>query len=338
MELKRISSPANTAVKEAARLKRKRHRYEHRLFLTEGEDLLDAALLSGVIPRQVFVLEGQDKLLSERLAGVLSRRARHPEVIPANVAFYICSPAVLEKLTGLGSGTRVIAVFEMLDRKFPAEIDSVFPHNGHSEGAPAPRSHGDTLYGAASATGESAFTGPVPYLAGVKDPGNVGTLVRSAAALGAPCVLLGPGTADPYSPKSLRATMGAIFQIPLFLEVGPGELVSWAGEAGINVVCADARSGGAVWRAHLEGAFVLVMGSEREGIPDFLKEAAAEIVCIPQSEGMESINVAMAGTVVMYESLRQRREKMAVEVEPQPEECSCEKTAKPHGQETPGRT
>lgn len=287
MKLRRISSTLNASVKDAARLRRKRDRYESRLFLAEGEDLLDAALARGVIPRQVFVLEGCEDLVAagmaaaERAAGGAAIPKVEPDASRASVVLevYACSREVMAKLSGLGSGSRVIAVFGIPEREFPTDMSGL-------------------------ATGAAAR--PLIYLAGVGDPGNVGTLIRSSAALGAAAVALGPGTADPYSSKSLRATMGAIFQIPVFLTVDAEALVAWAEASGVAVVCADAHAGQAVWKAPLEGGFALVLGSEREGIPRRLLEAATSRVRIPQERETESMNVAMAGTAIMYEALRQR--------------------------------
>lgn len=180
----------------------------------------------------------------------------------------------MAKLSQLGSGSRVMAVCEMIDRKLPQPAVNA--------------------------------SGPFLYLAGISDPGNIGTLMRSAAALGVEAVFFGPGTADPYSPKALRATMGAVFQVPFFLTVNPETLVTWAERSGLEILCADSHSGKPVWEAPMAGGFVLVLGSEREGVPRRLLDAAAVSVRIPQSQETESINVAMAGTAILYESLRQR--------------------------------
>lgn len=274
---KRITSASNQAVKEAIRLKRKRHRYSSHSFLAEGEDLLDAALKRGIVPRQVFVLEGEEGLVEDRLREAAAPRPGRSGV---EVEFYICGEAVMEKLSELGSGSRRVALFEMIDRKFPGGLPADF-----AEAPPA---------------------GPFLYLAGIGDPGNLGTLIRAAASLGAAAVALGPGTADPYSPKALRATMGALFELPLFITVNPESLVAWAEKSGLAVICADAHRGGAVWDAGLAGPFVLVLGSEREGVPHRLLDAASDTVRIPQSADTESINVAMAGTAILYEAARQR--------------------------------
>ncbi|MFA5810187.1 MAG: hypothetical protein WC935_07630, partial [Thermoleophilia bacterium] len=158
MNPRRISSTSNAIIKEAARLKRKRHRYHSRLFLVEGEDLLDAALERGIVPRQVFVLEGYDDLLSGEDAERLLTTRPTPQKAPPDI--YTCSQAVMEKLSELGSGSRVIAAFEMLDRKFPAGLDAPVADSGKTGAAEGGMS-----------------SGPLLYLAGAGDPGNVGSLM-----------------------------------------------------------------------------------------------------------------------------------------------------------------
>ena len=265
-----ISSTSNAVIKEAVRLKRKRVRYEGRRFLVEGEDLLDTALARGIVPRQVFVLEGHEDLATRVETAAAAGGGRGA----AAVEFYSCSETVLAKLSELGSGSRVVAVFELPRQIIPKEM--------------------------------TAGKGPLLYLAGMGDPGNVGTLVRSAASLGACAVALAPTTADPYSPKSLRATMGAIFQLPVYLGLEPVDLISRARAAGLPVICADPHEGVDLCDADLADDFILVLGSEREGVPVELVDAADSMVRIPQEAAIESINVAMAGTIVLYEARRQR--------------------------------
>lgn len=281
MQPKQISSTSNAIIKEAARLKRKRSRHESRLFLVEGEDLLDAALARGILPRQVFVLEGHGKLLPHVLRAADGSGGRGAAAL--EVCF--CSEPVMAKLSELGSGTRVIATFSFLDRKLAAL------GGGEVEGE--------------EGAGRDAM-GPLLYLSGTSDPGNVGTLVRSAASLGASGVAMAPGTADCYSPKALRATMGAIFQIPIYLGIEPVDLISRARAAGLDIVRADPHSGVDLWDGDLAENFVLVLGSEREGIPPELTQTASTTVRIPQAAATESMNVAMAGTTILYEALRQR--------------------------------
>jgi RNA methyltransferase, TrmH family len=142
------------------------------------------------------------------------------------------------------------------------------------------------------------------YLHGVGDPGNVGTILRAAEAFGASCVALGPDTADPYGPKAVRASMGAIFTVPV-VRAEPAEL------PGVTIAL-DAtaeRSLAAVWRAHAPVSatrhpptFSLLIGAERSGLPADVLTLADEVACIPIAT--HSLNAAMAATVALYELTR----------------------------------
>jgi len=152
------------------------------------------------------------------------------------------------------------------------------------------------------------------WLAGVADPGNVGTLVRSAVALGADWVALGPGSADPYQPRATRAAMGATFAIPLLEGVRGEDLAS---REGFRVVAAVVDGGRPPWDTNLRGPIVIALGSEREGLGPGLAQLGAGLaiarVTIPQSSGAESLNVAAAGAILLAEAVRQRS---AGEIEP----------------------
>ncbi len=125
---------------------------------------------------------------------------------------------------------------------------------------------------------------------GVNDPGNVGTALRGALAFGAACVALGPGTADPYGPKAVRASMGALFEVPLARVRDPGEL------PGRRI--ALVAHGGEPLTA-LDDDVTLVVGAERDGLPDAVVAACDATATIPVAS--ESLNAAMAATVALYE-------------------------------------
>jgi len=127
----------------------------------------------------------------------------------------------------------------------------------------------------------------------VGDPGNVGTLLRSADAFGAG-VALSDGCADPTSPKALRASMGALFRVPL----------SGFAEPGARRVALVPRHGTPLPEVALDGEVVFVLGAEREGLPaDVLDECELQ-ASIPQLGEAESLNVAMAGAIALYEHRR----------------------------------
>lgn len=145
------------------------------------------------------------------------------------------------------------------------------------------------------------------YLAGVADPGNVGTLVRTAAALGADWLALGPGSADAFHPRAVRAAMGATFALPLLEGVAPADLAT---REGFDVVGAVAHGGPPPWEVDLTRPLVLALGGERSGLSPALAGLAAGgrvvTTTIPQTPGSDSLNVAAAGAVLMAEARRQR--------------------------------
>ena len=145
------------------------------------------------------------------------------------------------------------------------------------------------------------------YLAGVADPGNVGTLVRTAAALGCDWVALGPGSADVANPKAVRAAMGATFAIPILEGVSPRDLAS---REGFQVVAAVATGGLPPWDADLTRPTVLALGAERAGLVSALPEMEGGLpvvrVTIPQQAGADSLNVTAAGAAILAEVVRQR--------------------------------
>jgi TrmH family RNA methyltransferase len=127
----------------------------------------------------------------------------------------------------------------------------------------------------------------------VGDPGNVGTLFRSAAAFGAG-IALSSGCADPTGPKALRASMGAVFSVPVSAFEEPG---------GMRVALVP-RGGTPLPELEVDGDVVYVLGAEREGLPPEVLDACDVQASIPQSDGAESLNVAMAGTIALYERTR----------------------------------
>jgi RNA methyltransferase, TrmH family len=158
-----ITSPHNDQLKEIRKLAGRKWRDKLRLFVAEGEDLLEAAGRAGWVPEAVYVADG---------SGL--------EGVPV-------APHVLATVSQLGSGSRALGVYGQ-------------------RWAPVP-------------------LGPVCLaLWGVNDPGNVGTALRSALAFGAGSVALGPGTADPYGPKAVRASMGALFEVPVARVRSVGDL------------------------------------------------------------------------------------------------------------------
>lgn len=138
----------------------------------------------------------------------------------------------------------------------------------------------------------------IVYLHGIHDPGNLGAILRSAEAFGASCVALGPDTADPYSPKAVRASMGAIFSVPM-ARTTPADLPG-------TTVALDAGGPQTLAELSLAGDVTLLVGAERSGLPPDVLAHADHTVRIPIAN--HSLNAAMAATVALYELRRMPRQ------------------------------
>jgi TrmH family RNA methyltransferase len=156
-----------------------------------------------------------------------------------------------------------------------------------------------------------AHDGLVVVALGVSDPGNLGTLVRSAEASGAAAILLGPASVDAYNPKVVRASAGAIFGIPLVGAESEGwsavEALDALGELGRQRLGATAGRGALHTAVDFTRATAIVLGNEAHGIDAAVDARLDGHVQIPMAGPAESLNVAMAGTVLCFESARQRR-------------------------------
>ena len=143
-------------------------------------------------------------------------------------------------------------------------------------------------------------------LAGVGDPGNVGTLVRTAEAAGLSAVALTAGSADPTAPKVVRAAAGSSFRVPVATDLGPRDLERLQA-AGVRLVGARATDAEAHDQADLSGPAAIVLGSEAHGVPDDVAAGIDAWVRIPLAPTVESLNVAAAGAVLAFEVARRRR-------------------------------
>ncbi len=139
----------------------------------------------------------------------------------------------------------------------------------------------------------------------IRDPGNLGTLLRTAAAAGAQAVFIPPETADAFSPKVVRAGMGAHFRIPV-ASLGWDEIRAHL--AGKTVFLADAGGQTSCWGADFRQPLALIVGGEADGASESAKELANVMVNIPMPGKIESLNAGVAGAILMFEVLRQRSE------------------------------
>lgn len=149
--------------------------------------------------------------------------------------------------------------------------------------------------------------GPVLVLVDVADPGNVGTMIRTAEAAGCLGVVIAGETADPYAPKVVRASAGSLFRLPVCVIGDIDWMLSRAREHPIDVVGTVLGDGVAPEDLVLDAGFVLLMGNEAHGLSGDVMDVCDRVLSIPMEGSVESLNVAMAATVVLFEAARQRR-------------------------------
>ncbi|MDF1535386.1 MAG: RNA methyltransferase [bacterium] len=142
------------------------------------------------------------------------------------------------------------------------------------------------------------------FLDAVQEPGNVGTLIRTAWALGLAGVLLGPGTADPFSRKAVRASAGGVFHLPLFEGVSPGDIDSLLAR-GFSLFFAE-RGGEDYRKVRYPDRSVLALGNEGAGTSDWVRERG-KAVGVPMARGVDSLNVVVAGAILISAMKRESR-------------------------------
>jgi RNA methyltransferase, TrmH family len=224
-----ITSPSNEKLKLVRRLRERRGRDREGLFLSEGEDLLEAGLASGAEARLILSAAG------------------------SGIGGLEVEPQLLGRFSALGSGTRVIAAWEQV-------------------WAPA-------------------IEGPAcVYLHGLRDPANVGAVIRSAHALIEGTVVLGPGCADPFSPKAVQASTGSVFGQPL----ARGS-VDETPEPRLALLAHGGEPLGGLPAPPL----TVCIGAEREGLPAEVVDRCRLKVTIPLRPGAESLNAAAAAAIVL---------------------------------------
>lgn len=139
----------------------------------------------------------------------------------------------------------------------------------------------------------------------IRDPGNLGTLIRSADAAGVDAVLIPPETTDPFAPKVVRAGMGAHFRLPI-LSMGWEEIKRVGESENQRVMLAD-MNGESCWETDLRQPLMLIVGGEAEGASESARKLASQRISIPMAGRTESLNAAAAGSVLMFEVMRQRK-------------------------------
>jgi TrmH family RNA methyltransferase len=157
---------------------------------------------------------------------------------------------------------------------------------------------------------ERLQVGPIVALAGLQDPGNLGTIMRSAEAFGSAGMILGESTVSPLNAKAVRASAGSIFRLPVVaapFAAGLEDFVTKLRAKRVRLIATSSHKGTPLDQANLTGALAVFIGSEGSGLPRALMGQMDETVAIPHSPQVESLNAGVAGSIFLYEAARQKR-------------------------------
>ena len=273
-----ITSPANARVREARDLLTGRGRKQHGLFLMEGPHLLESVLDAGIMPAEVFY---QPALLARTRQGqALLERLLSTASLPAERLVEV-SERVIEALGETETPQGVVSVLP-LDAFAPERIRSRRPRGRRAA---------------------------LLILDALADPGNMGTILRTALAADVEEVLLSPNCVDSFSPKVVRSAAGAHVALPIAVNQ------SWSAiaqrveahcEGQPRVFLAEAGRANWYFEQDLRSPFALIIGNEAHGPSQEARSIATDTVSIPLENNVESLNAAMAAGIILYEAVRQR--------------------------------
>jgi RNA methyltransferase, TrmH family len=241
----------------------------------EGPKLIEEALRSGLEAEALLVSEG-----GERQAGRILRAAAGSDAGIPRSRVLRTTDKLFEGVAGTDTPQGVAALFRQRAWEFS-----------------------DVLRG----PGEMRSSSPlVVVLAAVQDPGNVGTIVRSAEAFGATGAVAARGTADPWSPKALRSSAGSALRLPILRGMAIPVLLAQLKIAGIRIYTTSSARADGAGQADLREAAAIFVGNESSGVPAEVDRAADAIISIPMADVVESLNAGVAASLVLYEAARQR--------------------------------
>ncbi len=290
-------------VKAARRLRQRQHRSDHRLFLGEGAKALTEALAVGGVVEVFSTTSASEEYAALRKA-----------VDEAGLPWQEADDDAVASLSGAVTPQGIVAVCRFLD----VPLDDVLEHRVPEEVAQQPSRVPEEVAQQPSRVPEEVAQqpsrrapAPLVICADVRDPGNAGTVIRTADASGAAGVVLAGNSVDPYNDKTVRATAGSLWHLPLALAQDPADVVRSARRAGWTVLAADGAGETDLFEAEssdlLAGRVAWLFGNEAWGLPDELASLADHRVSIPVLGRAESLNLAAAAAVCLYASARAAR-------------------------------
>ena len=280
MEL--ITSVNNQRVKDIADLKQKKYRMESGLFFAEGLRAVQEAVQYAEVT-DLFFTAAEEKKLTEILNAAKEKGAR----------LYQADDKVMAKLSDTKTPQGVLAVIRIPEQSLQKLRPGVMLRIADKQNQ--------------SARVETDNNAPVIILDRIQDPGNLGTMIRTADAVGALGIILLEGCVDAYSPKVVRASMGSLFHLPVVQDIFPEEALTWCYRHGYEPAATAMKGATNLYKADISKKMAFIFGNEANGVSEELQAAAETRLFIPMAGLTESMNVAMAAGIVLFEGLRQRK-------------------------------
>jgi len=263
-----ITSVNNQRVKDVANLKQKKYRTETGAFFAEGlRAVIEAVQFADL--SELFFIKTEENKLTEIIKTAEEKGVR----------LYCVDEKVMAKLSDTKAPQGVLAVIKMPKDR----LQKLNPGTSSDNNA------------------------PVIILDRVQDPGNLGTIIRTADAVGALGMILLEGCVDAFSPKVVRASMGSLFHLPVIQDVFPEEALTWCYRHGYEPAATALKNAQNMYKADLSKKMAFIFGNEANGVAEELQAAAETRLFIPMAGQAESMNVAMAAGIVLFEGLRQRK-------------------------------
>jgi len=282
-------------------LRRSSVRDTEHAFVAEGVKLVEAALDAGAPVELLFV--AADWRSSAPAVAVVERAAR------AGLVIFELGPGIMERVADTVSPQSVCAVVEAVDIGLDELLSGRQPRGFRFPSGAGPRSvpSGPGPRSVPSGSGPERRPDLVLVCVDVRDPGNLGAVLRIAGATGVKGVICCAGTVDPFNPKVVRASAGAVFRVPLVVGATPAEALGALAEFGFRCWATVPHGGTDYAVADLEGPTALVLGNEGAGLPAEVVSGLNGSLTIPMEDGTESLNVAMTVAVLCFDAVRRRR-------------------------------
>lgn len=325
-----ITSVNNQRIKDVANLKQKKYRTESGTYFAEGLRAVKEAVQYAEVAELFFTeaeAEQLDAILKTAAHDAVAAKEKDADRHNAHnkntgtekrknqntngIRLYQVDAKVMAKLSDTKTPQGVLAVIKMPENDLRQLQSNAFAKTAARQ----------NIYVGDAVTENTAHkekqnpmkklepdnNAPVIILDRIQDPGNLGTIIRTADAVGALGIILLEGCVDAFSPKVVRASMGSLFHLPVVQDVFPEDALTWCYRHGYEPAATALNHAQNVYKADISKKMAFIFGNEANGVAEELQAAAETRLFIPMAGLAESMNVAMAAGIILFEGLRQRK-------------------------------